>query len=180
MSNSTAPPTPLPASLPPAEDGNQPFGNPYVESPQGGPQPLTTVMCKIHTLDYNLIKSIRPAQGTNTGVIGTLWKKLVNELSRKDISDFSKVDEFERFIANCHIVSHEDYTMLVNQSEERNRLRGLLNGTISRAVSDTAASDESTGPGEPRAGAEAAKAVGTDVQGGSGVQRRRSSKDKKG
>ncbi len=118
MSNKT--PTSFTSQSPPkdplaATPGNEPFVNPYADIEET-PAKLA---CLITTSDYNYVKCIRPGHGTNTGVIGTLWKKLVNELNKRNIHSVADIDEFERFVANCRIVSYEEGRVLDVLEEQK-------------------------------------------------------------
>lgn len=146
------------------------FVNPYAAIDRGDDNAnVTTVVCKIATDDYNYVKCIRPSLGTNTGVIGNLWKKLINELKRRNITDVSDIDQFEQFVTGCHIISDEEY-----------RERGFSDGTPNGPMPETITSDDSTRTGEPRDNAPAATAVSSDVQSGGGKSRRGSRKSKEG
>jgi hypothetical protein len=113
--------------------------------------------------------------GTNTAVVGTLWKKLVNELNKRNIKSVADVSEFEHFIANCHIISNQEFEQF-----ERCRGSGLFDSSVDGTMPNTASSNEPARTGESRGSAEAATTIGTDVQGGGGEKGGRSRKGKKG
>lgn len=63
-----------------------------------------TLMVDVSEADYYLIKNLRPEQGTMSGVLGTLWKKLCDQLREMDYCDYTSKREFEEFVVNCRIV----------------------------------------------------------------------------
>ena len=181
MSENTTTPAPL-ASAP----GNEPFANPYAEAGDTS----TKLICKITPSDYNFVRCIRPSQGTNTGVIGTLWKKLVNELNKRNIHSIADVNEFERFVANCRIVSYDEGLLLdrllsdrlLEGSPEPSGIGGvgLSDSTSNGDLSNPVAPVVGHGAKESSASLAPVETERTDVQGGTGTQRRGSRKGKEG
>ena len=60
------------------------------------------------SLEDNILKVIRPAQGTIDGAVNTLYKKLINELRKRGIVDNTSVEQFEDFIIRCELVLPEE------------------------------------------------------------------------
>lgn len=60
------------------------------------------------SIEDNILKHIRPAQGTIDGTINTLYKKLINELRKRGITDLTRSDDFEDFIVRCELVLPEE------------------------------------------------------------------------
>ena len=80
------------------------FSNPYASE-----KSTRVVMVDVGQEDYYLIKTLRPEQGTMSGVLGTLWKKLCDELRRRDFGDYTHREEFEKFVMTCRIVDGKDH-----------------------------------------------------------------------
>ena len=78
---------------------NSQFHNPYK-----GCINTARLIVDIDEADYNLIKTVRVSSGTITGTLGLLIQKLCYELRQRNITDYTKCDEFEDFVANCAIV----------------------------------------------------------------------------
>lgn len=53
---------------------------------------------------HNFIKRIRINEGTNTNTVNLLLQKTYDALVLRNITDFTSIDEFERFIAECIVV----------------------------------------------------------------------------
>ena len=66
------------------------------------------IMVDVSQDDYYLIKTLRPEQGTMSGVLGTLWKKLCDELRRRHMSSHGDREAFEHFVATCKIIDGKD------------------------------------------------------------------------
>lgn len=146
------------------------FTNPYTLTKEDTAD-CVTVACSISKHDYNFLKCIRPSWGTNASVIGLLWKKLCNELNKRNITDVSNVTEFEQFVLKCHIVGDD---------EMREFRRRFPNGTLNGPMSETSTSNDGPGTGTACDNAPTATTIGANVQGGSGESRGRSRKGKKG
>ena len=82
------------------------FLNPYESLPQ---EQQKRVQVDVSGSDYYLIKLLRPNSGTISGVVGHLWQQLCYELRERGITDNTRCDDFERFVANCRIISGDDY-----------------------------------------------------------------------
>lgn len=81
-----------------------PYNDPSIEVQQ--------VVADISVIDYNFIKCIRPRNGTLTGVVCILWKKVVEECRARGITDFNQVSEFEQFLLTCRLVPNEELEQL--------------------------------------------------------------------
>ncbi len=182
--NKTAPPTILQSLA--ATSGNEPFANPYADSGELS----TKLTCQITPDDYNYIRCIRPSHGTNTGVIGTLWKKLINELNKRNIHSIADIEEFERFVANCRIVSYEEGRIVDEFNYKFSQLSGntksssiggtgLSNSPVNGDLSNSTSSSVGDGTKEPSHSPSSATPVGTNLQSGSGKGRGRSGKNQK-
>lgn len=106
-----------PTQQPPVREPT--FTNPYTLTKEATAE-CVTVACSISKHDYNFLKCIRPSWGTNASVIGLLWKKLCNELNKRNITDVSNVTEFEQFVLKCHIVGDEEYQQYANTTTKNN------------------------------------------------------------
>ena len=76
------------------------FHNPYEDLSEKN---LAVLTVRVSRADYNLIKCMRPSTGTISGVVGTLWFKLCEELRLRGITDVSKQERFEEFVANVEL-----------------------------------------------------------------------------
>ena len=81
-----------------------PYNDPGLEVQQ--------VVADISVSDYNFIKCVRPRNGTLTGVVCILWKKLVEECRARGITDFNQVGEFEKLVLTCKLVPDEELELL--------------------------------------------------------------------
>lgn len=79
------------------------------------------IQVDIGTADNNLIRAIRPRQGTLQITAQHLWNKLCNELRKRNITGFDSVDEFEQFLTTSVLVDAADYQQLVADSTEFRR-----------------------------------------------------------
>jgi len=89
------------------------FKNPYE-----GMQDVSRVTTDVAKGDYYLIKQIRPTSGTITGVLGLLWQKLCNELRERNITDYTRVEEFELLVANSRLIGNDEYERLSNEAAQ--------------------------------------------------------------
>lgn len=139
------------------------FGNPF----ENDTTQKTQVVCPIPTTETNFIKCIRPSLGTVTGVVGTLWQKLANELRERNIVDVTSQPEFESFVAGCKLVSEAEY----NEYQSLKLGGGLLDRSTHGTVPQ--ASQGNVGGGTPPTGHAhpTASAKLPDVQSGSGKGR---------
>lgn len=160
------------------------FHNPY-NPVAGEPREATvTVQTQISRSDYNLIKCTRPSQGTNTGVLGTLWKALADELRKRNITDVSQQGEFESLVANARIVPEDELAELLSDSANWQQHlatggsggRGLLDQSASGTLSKTSSSHDHPGVEGSRAEHSANEAELSNVQGKHGGKRKGSGK----
>jgi len=154
---------------------SQTLSNPYFKDADLSAK----LVCPITPSDYNFVKCIRPSHGTFTSVVGTLWKKLVNELYARNITEISKVNEFEQFVAGCHLISHDEYVRYIPAGLPRGN-GGLPHRPVDGTVSETTASDDRGREEKSRADAASAPAERTDVQSGTGEKGRGGRKGAKG
>ena len=76
----------------------RPFNNPY-----SGLKDVKRITTDVSSGDYYLVKSMRPELATITATLGTLWQKLCYELRKRNITDVTRVSDFEQFVATCRI-----------------------------------------------------------------------------
>ena len=88
------------------------FVNPYLDDSI----PVQQVVADVGVDDYNLIKGIRLKNGTLTGVICILWKKLADECRARGIVDFKSTSEFEELIVNSTLVPNAELETLKEQA----------------------------------------------------------------
>lgn len=76
------------------------FINPYKDA-----EKTCRLVSDVLERDFNFIYAIRPMKrgGTLQTTINLLWSKLTNELRKRGITNFSHVEQFEHFIANCEL-----------------------------------------------------------------------------
>ena len=86
----------------------QPFVNTYL----GCEQRKTDVRVQtfVDTEDYEFLRLIRTNTGTITTTVNLLFKKLIDELKKRGITDITKRSEFEFFVANSKLVLEEEQT----------------------------------------------------------------------
>src|SRR6266496_167263 len=77
------------------------FENPYLGCERDGT--AVRVQTFVRHEDYQFLKLIRTNTGTVTISINTLFKKLVDKLKSLGITDVTKREDFEFFVANCQI-----------------------------------------------------------------------------
>ena len=90
------------------------FTNPY----NGPDVPVQQVVADVGVVDYNLVKGIRIRNGTITGVICILWKKLADECRARGITDFNSVSDFEKLVVDSKLVPIEELDMMKEQAAE--------------------------------------------------------------
>ncbi len=143
------------------------FSNPYdPEVAKAAGYTMTNVVCPVFTPEVDFFRLIRPAQGTITGIIGTMWRKLYNECNEREITDISKRNEFEQFLAGSKLISNAEY-------QEYVRLRGrgrLPNSPPSRPLPEPTASDERGAAPQSSHDGSANAPVIPDLQGGDRTQ----------
>lgn len=100
MPNANENETSVETKLPPKLKFVNPYNLPSIEVQQ--------IVADIGVNDYNFIKCIRPKNGTLTGVVCILWKKLVEECRARGITDFNQTDEFEQFVLTCKLVPESE------------------------------------------------------------------------
>lgn len=90
---------------------------------------------KIDMREINFIKGLRLRTSTLSVTTAQLYHKLVNELQRRSITDFTSVDAFESFVLTCRIVDAGEYEQLLADSAELTVLKhgrgGLPNSSAS-------------------------------------------------
>lgn len=150
---------------------NMKFENPYKPLAEGE---KTTVNFDISLADKAFLQSTRPGAGTLSGVLGILTHKICNELRKRNITDYSRLEEFESFVLNCSIndgvpnggLSDRPTDRLVPQSTPPS-LTGGTEGTgnhnppASTIVPDVQSGSGTEGKGEKRVKAVKGKAVKT-------------------
>ncbi len=77
------------------------FENPYLGCEKDGT--AVRVQTFVRHEDYQFLKLIRTNTGTVTISINTLFKKFVDKLKSLGITDVTKREDFEFFVANCQI-----------------------------------------------------------------------------
>lgn len=134
-----------------------PFINPYKDVPSIDCRRLTT---DISVTDWNFVKLIRPRKGTFNVSMNLLWKAFVAELKRLDITDITKENEFESFVANLTITSRISGTTtsvgLPNGSTpivggvEQPSASGSNDGRTATVIRNEGANDANLAPNVPR------------------------------
>ena len=77
------------------------FVNPYLGARKSGNfHSIQTEVFK----DKFILKRIRPDSGTVDITINLLYKKLYDELTRRGITDYTRVSDFEHFVVNSVLV----------------------------------------------------------------------------
>lgn len=79
------------------------FKNPFQGLSDSDPG-VARINSNVPREDYEFIRRIRPDGGTIVTTVNTLWLKLINELKRRNITDFTRVHDFEDFILRCAII----------------------------------------------------------------------------
>lgn len=80
------------------------FINPYRECRAAQADEPARINIDIDRDDLNFIKGIRLSGGTLSTTVGILYKKLVNELKRRNITDITKRKEFEQFLVEFEFI----------------------------------------------------------------------------
>lgn len=83
---------------------NLPFENPYHALTAADRRRLTT---DIHVSDWRYIKGIFMHDGVWNVTLNTLLVKLIHELKKRNITDWTSIDAFKHFVANCSIAGPE-------------------------------------------------------------------------
>jgi len=124
------------------------FHNPYEGMTEVG-----RVTTDISRADYMLIKLLRPTSGTISGTLGLLWSKLCFELRERNITDNAVVEQFETFVANCRIISNDEYDSLSAESAQWRQYqasRGQLGQPTAKPRSTTRRSMRASAPHDVR------------------------------
>jgi len=80
------------------------FENPYSHLCDVGPNRQTRrVNSEVPTEDYQMLQRIRTERGTIQTTVNILLKKLFDELKRRQITDYTRADDFVDFVLNCHL-----------------------------------------------------------------------------
>lgn len=132
------------------------FRNPYLPEEGKPTVPTKTVQTSISVKDYQLVTCTRPGSGTVTGVLGTLWKALCNELESRGINDVSHQSDFEQLVANLKLLTRGEYEELLHdasQWQQHNLSSGgrLLDRPTGGDLPKSGASDDTRGTKRPRA-----------------------------
>ncbi len=127
------------------------------------------IQVDIGVADNNLIRAIRPRQGTLQITAQHLWSKLCNELRKRQITGFDSVDEFEQFLTTSILVDCGEYQQLTSDSL---KLRGLPNGPVGGTTSGPGKNSNKSNDGRRaktiRPGSASKSNVVSDLQSGGG------------
>lgn len=138
------------------------------ESPYKGQKLFdAAIQILIGEADQNLIRGIRPRQGTLQTTAQHLWSKLCNELRKRNITGFDSVDEFERFLVESVLIDRDEYDQFL---EFRRLHDGPTGGTVSGRGKNTSRSNDRRRTKTPRPGNPSAENVVSDVQSGGGKE----------
>lgn len=158
----------------PPEQSKKKFDYPYVLDFNDETQAYSLTV-KLSANEVNFIKGMRLRQGTLTVVTAHLFHKLVNELQRKGIRDFTNVDEFEQLVLTSKLVDAAEYDQLLCDSTELNAIRtgggaggGLSHGTAGGAMSESGTLNERKRTSGVRAKHKEHASKLSDVQGNRG------------
>lgn len=148
------------------------------ESPYKGQELAEShIQIMIGNADNNLIRSIRPRQGTLQTTVQILWNKLANELRKRNIIDGSSVDEFESFLTNSVLIDRDEYEQFL----EFQRLHdGPVGGTSGGTRKSSSKSNGRKRAKAIRSRDSSTENVVPDVQSGSGTESRESTEGEKG
>jgi len=89
-----------------------PLKNPYEGCKDTNGKRITI---DVSLVDYNLVKCTRPTSGTLSGVFGTLFFKLCEELRLREINNVTKQNEFEHFVSTCRLIPSDELERLQHQ-----------------------------------------------------------------
>lgn len=153
------------------------FENPYVDSPNEKEQWVFVV----DKQDSLFLKSIRPSTGTITGIGGYLVTKLLYELRKRNITEWSKLGEFEQFVQHCHLVPNDEYKQLLEDADSwrnfvRQGHRTLHDSTVGGTGGSSAGPDDGTRAEGLRSEPTPDAAKPSDVQSSSGTKGKKSIK----
>lgn len=81
------------------------FENPYKDIEKSGRYHSINVCVSKESF---ILRRIRPEAGTVDTTINLLYLKLINELNRRGITDYTRVDDFEDFVVRCELVLPEE------------------------------------------------------------------------
>lgn len=89
------------------------FSQPYTDiiSNWSDDEQVSRLNNNIPKEEYRLVKHLRPEQGTMSFTINHLWKKLCDELRKRQITDYSRVRDFEDFVTRSVLVLPEELTI---------------------------------------------------------------------
>ena len=146
---------------------NNIFLNPY-DAPKARERgiDLVQVTCPVYKNEVDFFRLIRPTQGTITGIIGLMWRKLYQECNERQINDYSSQGEFEQFIAGARLVSADEWA-----EYRRLRGRGLPDGTAGGTLPQPAPSHVGCGEAQSRNDDTTNAAKLSNVQGRSRTKR---------
>lgn len=77
------------------------FQNPYENVPDEG---VSRINSDVPTDEYKMVQRILTERGTIQTTVNLLWNKLINELKRRGITDYTHAEEFRNFVTNSNLV----------------------------------------------------------------------------
>ena len=131
------------------------FINPYINV---APENIKRTNTEIDVNDWNLLRSVRVKQGTFTTANNLLIWKLCNECRKRGLTDMSRHQEFEQFVAGLHLVPNDEYQALS---------RGVLNSPTDGTSRDdngqsVAPATQGKGGGDTKPAARSARVYQTE------------------
>lgn len=121
------------------------FLNPYRDLHKDKSQ-IENLNVPIAKNDCDLVRQLRPRQGTFSTTISILWSQLCATLRDRGINGgVEQVSDFEQFMSTCRVVDGGEYEQLLVDAAEGQRRR-LLNGPAKRPLSNSGTQDEAHGP----------------------------------
>ena len=116
------------------------FTNPYLSA-----ESTQQISAEFDSNDYNLIKSIRPKQGTVTTTMSLLWKQLCYELRQRNITNWeTDCKSFLEFMRGFRIISEDEF----DRYQELRAIHagvaggGLQHSPVGRTDGETGASND--------------------------------------
>lgn len=104
------------------------FTNPYLSIPADQRRKVS-----IHVADSDIVhvEQIRSSHGTVTIILTTLFKKFMDELTKRGINDCTEAKQLEQFLTNCNITTKFSYGP--NDNIPRHLDGGSTGGTSEKA-----------------------------------------------
>ena len=125
------------------------FINPYRAChKQPSERSPTRLNMDISVEDYDFIRCLRTSTGTMTTTVGILYKKLINELKRRNITDVTKRSEFEHFVVNCELTC-PDYKPTEQRSTSRGTDQQAASPNVQRREEGTSGEDTKSAHEQP-------------------------------